>query len=236
MGIKKTGNKAEDTNIQVTPFQIKDCALIVKISDLLPVINLRELRERISAAPADALYFHFCESVLRPSFDDPEFHNDFAIWARRSLHDHILAERLENIDPYSFPTMNELRKELLELIEDRLSESNQHTWVSEDSAFYFHQATTVVFDTSQTIDAPEDIGKAVALMTTSSLYYHFWEARRRTPGGLDDFSVWLGNWNDRGQLLINAFEQIDFFFMSLRELQARLCHVIRDILNNGVTK
>jgi len=230
MGTRTIGNTPQKENKKVDAFQIKDCALIVRICDQLPAINLRELRERISSCSSDAIYHHFCETVLRPSFDDPEFHNDFAIWARRGLHDHVLAERLEILDPYSFPNMEELRKEILDILADRLSEIYYIPWALHENAFHFHTATTVVFDTNMTIDSPENLGRAIANMTTSSLYYHFWEARRRTPEGTDDFSFWLEDWNNRGRELIEAFSQIDFYFMSLSELQEKLYTTISNIV------
>jgi len=222
-------NNKQESHSDVTPFAIKDCALIIRICDLLPAINLRELHERVSNCPVDSLYHHFCETAIRPSFDDPEFHNDFARWARRALHDHALAERLENLHPYSFASMEELRKELLDIIADRLSEIHYIPWALHDQAFFFKEATTVVFDTNRVIEKPEDLGKAVAAMTTSSLFYHFWEARRRTPDLMDDFSFWLTSWNDRGKALIEAFSQVDFYFMSLRELQQKLYSTIKEI-------
>jgi len=226
---KVINKSSQDHEVKVAPFAIKDCALIIRICDQLPAINLRELHERVSNCPVDSLYHHFCETAIRPSFDDPEFHNDFAIWARHALHDHVLAERLEILHPYSFTDMEELRKELIDIIADRLSEIHFIPWALHDQAFFFKQATTVVFDTNRTIESPEDLGSAVAAMTTSSLYYHFWEARRRTPGNMDDFSFWLTGWNDRGKPLIEAFSQIDFYFMSLRELQQKLYDVIKEV-------
>jgi len=230
MATRTTEESESSQQDKVTAFQIKDCALIVRITDQLPAINLRELRERIMSCSDDSLYHHFCETVIRPSFDDPEFHNDFAIWARHSLHDHVLAERLEIIDPYSFPNMEELRKEVLDILADRLSEIYFIPWALHEKAFYFHTATTVVFDTNQTIDTPKQLKEAIANMTTSSLYYHFWESRRRTPSRKDDFSVWLEEWNDRGEALIEAFSGIDFYFMNLRELQSKLCATVENIL------
>jgi hypothetical protein len=132
--------------------------------------------------------------------------------------------------------MEELRKEVLDILDDRLSETYYVPWALHDRAFYFHSATTVVFDTNITIDTPEKLCNAIGDMTTSSLYYHFWEARRRTPERMDDFSVWLTDWNDRGIPLIEAFSQIDFYFMSLRELQQRMCQVIEEISGRGCIK
>jgi len=62
----------------VLPFEFKDCALIV-LSTGKSARDLRELRERISLVPHESLLHHFHEALLRPSFDDPEYPNDFAL-------------------------------------------------------------------------------------------------------------------------------------------------------------
>ncbi len=217
----------------VTPFQIKDCALIVRISDQLPAINLREFRERAAQCSLDSIYHHFCETVLRPTFDDPEFHNDFARWARRALHDHVLSEKLEILNPYDFTDLEELRKVLLDIIDDHLSEIHTIPWALHERAFFFHSATTVVFDSDRTIEYPEHLAKAVSKMTTGSIYYHFWEARRRTPDNTDDITAWLRDWNNRGIEMINELAGLDFYFMSLRELQIELVKIFNRISGNG---
>lgn len=215
----------DSEKMDVTPFQIKDCAIITRTSNGLPAMNLREFRERVGTVPLDSVYHHFCETVLRPSFDDPEFHNDFAIWARRALHDHVLAERLEILDPFEYPNLEEFRKVIIDILDDRLSEVAYIPWVTENRTFHFLRATTVVFDTGNTIESPERLSRAIAEMTTSSIYYHFWEARRRTEEGLDDFSTWLKQWNSRGEKIIDALARVDFYFLSLRELQDKLVKV-----------
>ncbi len=53
-------------------------------------------------------------------FDDPQFNNDFAIWSHYALHDDALAERLAIIDPDNFSTLEHLRQEMVEIVEERL--------------------------------------------------------------------------------------------------------------------
>lgn len=225
-------NRNVDTNMSATPFQIKDCALIVKICDIHPAINLREFRQQIMACPDDSVYHHFFECALRPSFDDPEFHNDFARWAARALHDNVLAERLEIINPYDFPNLEELRKNVEDIIDDRLSEQHTIPSVQDDNAFIFHSATTVIFDTTNTIDSPEQLSQAVLDMSLGSVYYHFWEARRRTEERTDDFTVWLKDWNGFGDAAIAALAEIDFYFMNLSELKLKLIEVFDSTINS----
>src|SRR5512145_2966256 len=113
----------------MTPFEVKDCALLLRMSGLPPAVNLRELWDRIAACGADVLYHHFCETTLRPTFDDPDYRNDFAVWSKLYLGDRVLAERLGVLDPYAESGMEELRAATLDIIDDRLGELTMVPWV-----------------------------------------------------------------------------------------------------------
>jgi hypothetical protein len=210
----------------MNPFEIKDCALLTRMSGLPAAVNLRELRDRIASCHPDVLYHHFCETPLVPSFDYPEYRNDFTVWAKWRLGDEILAERLGMIDPYVFPTMEELRVVTIEIIDDRLSEVTMFPWARPGHEFHFMQAVTIVFDTGEEISHPEDLAAAVGRMTSSSIYFHVLEARRRHPAGSDDFTVWLrgceGDWSH----YIRAVDSIDVTFFTLPELRRRLVEVL----------
>jgi len=103
------------------PFEIKDCALIT-LAVGRSAHNLRELRDHAADVPVESLRHHFYEALLRPSFDDPEFGNDFAVWAHEALRDEALAERLSALDPVDHPGGEALRTALVDLLEDRLAE------------------------------------------------------------------------------------------------------------------
>jgi len=118
------------------PFAVKDCALLT-ISQGERAQNLRELRDRIRSVHPGSIYHHFWGGLLRPVFDDPEYRNDFAVWASRGLHDIRLAERLAIVDPTSFAILEDLRQELLEVVEERLEESEFVPWPKPTSSFFF---------------------------------------------------------------------------------------------------
>ncbi len=210
----------------MNPFEIKDCALLVRMSGLPPAINLRELRMRISACSESVLFHHFCETLMRPTFDNPDYRNDFAVWAKLYLGDRVLAERLGIIDPYAMGAIGELRNVVLEILEDRLSEISDVSSVSRGDEFFFLEATTVTFDTGDRIHHPRDLAAAVRGMTNGSIYYHFLEARRRLEGGRDDFSVWLQEEPEKNRKLIEALGSFDFYFYSLAELKRKIVQAI----------
>jgi hypothetical protein len=190
-------------------------------------MNLRELRERVSICAEAVLYHHFCETTLRPTFDDPDYRNDFAVWSKRYLLDRVLAERLGILDPYT-TGMEEIRAAILDIVDDRLGELTYVPWVRHGDEFLFMEATTVVFDTGESIRAPIDLAPAILRMTNGSIYYHFLEAMRRTPLR-DDFSGWLSSWGDEYEPYRKALGSIDFHFHNLSHLRKELARVLLQV-------
>ena len=210
----------------MTPFEVKDCALLIRMSGLPPAMNLRELRDRIASCGENVLYHHFCETTLRPTFDDPDYRNDFAVWSKLYLGDRVLAERLGILDPYSMGGTEELRAATLEIIDDRLGELTMVPWVRPGDEFLFKEATTVVFDTGERIRHPRELAPALRRMTNGSIYYHFLEALRRTPIGKDDFSVWLLGAGKEYEPYLRSLGTIDYHFHSLALLRKELVRAL----------
>ena len=210
----------------MTPFEVKDCALLIRMSGLPPAMNLRELRDRIASCGENVLYHHFCETTLRPTFDDPDYRNDFAVWSKLYLGDRVLAERLGILDPYSMGGTEELRAATLEIIDDRLGELTMVPWVRPGDEFLFKEAMTVVFDTGERIHAPKELAPAIRRMTNGSVYYHFLEALRRPPVGKDDFSAWILEEGEKYSSYLVSLGSIDILFHSLDHLRKELVRVL----------
>jgi len=210
------------------PFEVKDCALLARMSGLPPAFNLRELRERIAVCGENVLFHHFCETTLRGTFDHPDYRNDFAAWSKLYLGDRVVAERLGILDPYAFSSLAELRAATLEVIDERLGESTMIPWARPGDELFFMEATTVVFDTGLRISHPRELAASIGAMTGGSVYFHFLEARRRPPFGKDDFTAWLLE-NDAGgtsRPYAEALARIDFSFHDLAHLRKELVRVL----------
>ncbi len=209
------------------PFKVKDCALAA-LATGKSAQNLKELRDIIETVLPGSIYYHFWGRQLKPRFDDPEYHNDFASWTRHALHDGILAEQLGMIDPTHLPDLEDIRRELIDTIEDRLDTNENIPWAPADQKFHFITSQIVVFDTDNTIEQPAELVEAVPRMTSSSIFYHFIDARRRTFGNIDDFSAWLYGFDETYEELCKKLGEMDPFFYSLTELRNQLSNLLRD--------
>ena len=208
----------------MTEFAVKDCALAI-IATGRRAQTLRELRDNIRDIHPGSIYHHFWGTLLRPHLIDREYNNDFAAWCHRSLHDNVAAERLAVIDPAEFSDIESLRQELIEVIEERLDETETLAVARPDQQFHFVRSVTVVFDTHLRLKEPSELVEAIPRMSLGSIFYHFIDARRREPIAVDDFRAWLMGISPEYQPLCDGIAEIDPYFDPLSTLRDRLAAV-----------
>ncbi len=213
-------------------FNILDCALIV-IATGEKAQNLRELRDILRTIHPGCLYYHFWGGLLRPHYDNPEFQNDFAEWASNKLHDSKISEQLSIIDPNVFIDIEDLRQEVVEIIEERLSESEHVPWVKTGQDFHFIRSQIVIFNTGVCLSDPRELLEIIPNMSLGSIFYHFIDARRRTPENKNDFSIWLKSFGDKYDLLRDDLDKVDPYFTTLSELRQEISTIFHKNVKGG---
>ena len=211
------------------PFVIKDCALIA-ISTGRHARNLRELSMHLGDVHIGAVYHHFWGGRMQASFDEPEFQNDFAGWVRHAIHDYELSERLGILDPTNYPDLETLRSEMLDLIDERLANTHSIQWALADQPFTFNRSQIVIYDTHVRLSEPKEFRQAAPSFSVGTIFYHFIDARRREPVGIDDFRAWLAQFGTAYDGLHARLAEIDPYFSSLTELKTRLVRVFNENL------
>lgn len=215
---------------KLTPFHFKDCALVA-IATGVRAQNLRELAEGVSRAHPGCIYYHFWGGLLRPHFDDPEYNNDFAVWASRGLHDEVLAERLAIIDPTDYEDIEQLRSAVQDVLEERLDESTWVPWAPANRLFHFVRSQIVVFNTRRTLSDPRKLAQVVPTLSVGSIFFHFIDARRRNPQRWDDFRCWIEDIPEYAGLAARL-AKVDPYFVSLSELRRQLAEACRSWLHD----
>lgn len=214
-------------------FSIKDCALIA-IATGRRAYTLTELRNHIRDVGIDSIYHHFWGGLLGVSFEESEFNNDFAVWCRKHLNEPALGEQLSVIDPVEHKNLENLRLELLDVIDTRLDENEVSLFLRSSRPFDFLRSLLVIFDTGKKLDRPEDLPEVLPELTTGSIFYHFIDARMRLEDGSDDFRFWLSGFGEDYDKLCRRLSSIDPFFSSLSQVQKELTEVCKQYLNREV--
>jgi hypothetical protein len=209
---------------EVEPFEFKQCVTIPKPTGT-KAKNLRQLRKSLAAASEESVLHHTCQYFL--SGHTLEYTNDFAFWVGRHLGEKALSEHLSNIDPYDFPNIEALRRELLNAIDGRLHLLPEPRDAMAGGEFYFSEALTLIFPVHIRARNLAEFLVGIRYIDKSSIYYHFYEARMRLTGGTDDFSKWFTN--SLGQKnLGEKIKAIDPFMHTLEGIRKQIVGIIED--------
>jgi hypothetical protein len=107
------------------------------------------------------------------------------------------------------------------------------TWSHSDRQFNFIRSEIVVFDTKYTVSNPEDLAELISRLSVTSIFYHFIDARRRSPKGKDDFRNWLISVNGEYKNLCDLIAQVDPYFITLTELRTQLGSLFNSYFRGG---
>ncbi len=208
-----------------TTFSLRSCELLA-ISTGKKARTLQELRDALGDVPGSSLHYHFWGRLMRPQIGESEYNNDFAWWAGHSLGEKALAERLSVINPGDYASLEDLREDMIALLEDRMDQGDFFSWARSSYPFFFTRAQMLVFDTGVGVSRPEELADALRRVPYSSVFYHFLDARRRTPEGEDDFCYWLRQFDEETEPLRRELQNVDPHLLSLEELQEQIVSIV----------
>lgn len=206
----------------IAPFEFKQCASILK-STREKAKNLRDLREIIARVSDEAIFHHTYQYFLKGHIY--QYTNDFAQWAGESLEEEALAEHLSVIDPYEFKTIEDLRGALLAVIDRYLEDFPEPREAMSGDEFHFNETITLIFPVGIRAKNLAEFLMAIKYVDAGSIYYHFYEARVRLGGGIDDFSTWIETSLDKKDLA-EKVRAIDPFMHSIEEIRKHIIEVV----------
>jgi hypothetical protein len=204
------------------PFEFKQCITLLKATGSTAK-TLAELRDRLATISDRSLYHHTYQYFLKGHI--LEYTNDFAEWAGQDLEERELAEELSNVDPYDFPDMNALRVELMRVIQVYLERFPEPRETRAGEEFYFNETVTLVFPAGVRAKNLAEFFLAIKYIDRSCLYYHFYDARLRLGGAMNDFSQWIADALGKKELA-DKLMAIDPFVHSLEGIRERIVEAL----------
>jgi hypothetical protein len=214
------GGKEVETINQV--FEFKECTSILKATGR-KARNLRELRDAIAAVSEDCIFHHTIQYFLKQHI--LEYTNDFAHWAGESLEERSLAEHLSNVDPYGFGSIDDLRKEIVRVIDDYLANFPEPRDSMAGDEFYFNETVTLTFLSGVRAKNLAEFLFGIKYIDSASIYHHFYEARMRLKSGADDYSVWVERALGKKELAAEI-RTIDPFMHTLEDIRQHIAEAV----------
>ncbi len=152
----------------------------------------RELMEGLEQLPLGSVYYHTHSVFLRRPRITDVYPNDFANWVASQVRDQVLAERLSVVDPFQFPSLEELREELVSIIHHHLLTVHPVPRVVFGEPFCFVQSHVIEIWTGLEAWTLAEFRGHLAEVDASPIYYHALHARARRGVRGGDFAHWIG--------------------------------------------
>src|SRR2546430_17396746 len=104
----------------IQPFEFVGC---LELREMLgrAAWDERELLAGIEDVPAGSISYHTRSYFLRSRYLAAPYPNDFATWAAIQVRDRVLGERLAVVDLFDFADVEQLRGELVGIIDHHLT-------------------------------------------------------------------------------------------------------------------
>lgn len=209
---------------EIMPFEFRQCISILK-STGRKAKNLRELRDEIAMVSDECIFHHTYQYFLKGHI--LEYTNDFAQWVGESLEERALAEYLSNMDPYDFKDIRDLRDKLSNVIDDYLKTFPEPREAIPGDEFYFNETVILIFPMGIRAKNLAEFLTAIKYIDAGSIYYHFFEAKIRLGGGIDDFSRWIEDALEKRKLA-EKIRAIDPFMHDLEGIRGHIATAVEE--------
>jgi hypothetical protein len=212
------------------PFVFIGC---VELRQLLGrrAMDERELMDRLEDLPAGSVFYHTHGYFLRHRPMSIAYGNDFARWAAVEVRDQVLAERLAVVDPFAFETLDDLREELVSVIDDHLGHTTSVPRIEFGEPFYFQQSFVVEVPLVPGVTTLSAFRDGLAEVDASAIYFHMVEARARLGRRSGDFAEWLRTSLAMPELAARV-ERVDTYMTSLERVRARVLSLVDQALED----
>ena len=185
----------------------------------------RELMEELEQIPAASVYYHTQSIFLRHPRIAGAYPNDFANWVATQIRDQVLAERLAVVDPYMFGSVEELREELVSIVDSHISALNPVPRVVFGDPFFFVQSHVREVPTGLEARTLPDFRRCLAEVDISAVYLHALHTRVRGDMAGGDFALWIGQ-ELRRDSLAAAIGRINPYLGGLEEIRREMLRLI----------
>ncbi len=189
----------------------------------------QQLLEAIEEIPPDSLSYHTHSFFLRHKYIAGPYPNDFATWAAIQVRDRVLGEKLGILDPYDFEDLEDLRTEIVNVIDEHLSQLQIIPRVIYGEPFHFMQSRIIEVPTGLEARTLAEFREILAAVDASVVYYHNFEAILRLGRRKGDFALWFEEQLDLPETA-EKISRIDFYLTSLESIRHRIIKVCDEVL------
>jgi uncharacterized protein DUF5752 len=212
-----------------SPFYFNSAAHLLRILRE-KAATLSEFLEDLRTVPDDSIFQHTFQTLQEHHFIREGFSNDFAHWAFAACNEVGLAERLAGVDVREFTSIRSLRERLIDIVERYLDANPRARERQALETFYFCASDTIVIPTPFVARNLPEFVEGLQKVSIYGIHYHFIEARLRLKLSSNDFSLWLEEELEVGQLA-DRLNRIDIYTSTLHDIRRNMIRILEGAMD-----
>lgn len=206
------------------PFQFFTVSYLTRIGNL-HACSLRELRDGLRRCSEESIFYHTYQSLGRHHFLTEGFSNDFAEWAHHSARLGKLAESIAAVDIRDYLQLQDLRRDLLGIVDDFCASASGDADRPAHEPFYFCESVEVTSPLACQAQTLAEFRECLPNLSHGSFQFHFLVSRLRLQLRTNDFSLWLAEQMGLAALA-HRINQIDVYTNTIEDARARMLTMI----------
>ena len=211
------------------PFHFNTSAHLLRIGRERAT-NLSELLQALRTCSEHSVFQHTFRTLQEHHFIREGFSNDFAHWAFSACNEPGLAERLAGVDVRKFTSVQAVREQILQIVEEYIRSNPRSRERFVDEPFYFCAADVVVLPTPFVAHSLSEFVDGLAHVSVHSIHHHFIEARLRLKLTSNDFSRWLEEETDLREAA-RRINRIDIYTATMEGVRRQMIHIVKNAIN-----
>lgn len=214
----------EPHRTQAKTFYFNSSAHLLRIT-AFKADTLNQFLAGLQACPEDSIFQHTFRTLQEHHFIREGFSNDFAQWILTDCNQPALAEQLASVDVRDFTSIQDLRKQFVEVVEEHLQLHPADADQPARKTFYFCASDIVVIPTKFVARTLAEFVQDLKAVSVHSIHHHFIEARLRLQLLSNDFSEWLRE-GFRLEGAAHALNQIDIYSVTLEDVRRQIIFIL----------
>lgn len=186
----------------------------------IKVDTLKDFIKSLSMVDKFSIFYHMYVNIFNYHNLPTIYNNSFAYWLYKNNY-LILAEKISIIDPLDYFDLEELRKSLVNTLEEEYSKNPEEKVIQ---PFYFLTVEREIVDCKNSAHTLDEFIKKFKKSSINSIFYHLITSRIENKTLINDYSSWLFSIGETKKAeLIN---KLDVYSMNLHEIKEKIIKIL----------
>jgi len=205
--------------MSVKPFTFKAELWIPQYTGI-KVRSVKDFIQTLKIIDKFSIFYHMYINIFNYHNLPVYYTNSFAHWFYKNNY-LLLAEKISIVDPIDYYDLEELRKDLVKILEDNYN----HIFDKKDLVpFYFIKAERCILECGKVATNLEEFIEGIKVSSINSLFYHLVTSKIQNRTSVNDYSAWLINIGEAKKA--EKISKLDLYALNLYEIKKEIIKIL----------